>query len=243
MSLSLTVASPFFTNSYDVYTPTQVIAFHDSGPQQNGHGHDEWFRHQRQRFRLEAIDRAKAPLGLKLQDGTVATSTALANLGIYGLGKRRTLKQLEQFTKLDFATLKSNEGAGQDCVDLEYVPFDASISPVENFYDQPDDLDPQPEYPMRTKPIFYEQVVQNAPVKIAVDLKAGDVVKRNLDSHHHIDSFQRMDGVEQPNLPPFSTLLILWVFGMIVWCVMFMNPGASGTGSPKKKKQRMAKDV
>jgi hypothetical protein len=173
------------------------------------------------------------------------TDTALANLGLYGLGKRRTLKQLEEFTKLGFATPKSNLGAGEDCVAFNYVPFDASISPVENFYDQPDDLDPQPEFPLRTKPIFYEQVIQEMPRNnVAVDMKAGQLVGRSLDSAHHVDSFQRMDGVEQPNLPPISTLLVLWIFGMIVWCVVFMkSPGGGSNGPPKKKKQMMYKDV
>ncbi|GKY93218.1 hypothetical protein MPSEU_000289600 [Mayamaea pseudoterrestris] len=234
--------SRFWTRGYDVYTPTRVIAFHDSGPQKNGHGNDEWFRRQRQRFRIEAIDRAKATLRLKQQDGTIASDAVLANMGIYGLGKRRTLKQLEEFTKLEFASLKSNEGVGEDCVAFEYVPFDAAISPVENFYDQPDDLDPQPEFPLRTKLIFYEQLPMNI---VAGNTKSGGaVVGRALDSVQRVDSFQRMDGIEQPNLPPFSTLIVLWIFGMIVWCVVFMSQGnVNGSGTPRKKKQMMSKDV
>jgi hypothetical protein len=245
--LTLDFALLYITHSYDVYTPTVAIAFHDNGPQSNGHGNDEWFRHQRQRFRVEAIDRAKAPLQLKLQDGTLATDTALANLGLYGLGKRRTLKQLEEFTKVDFASQQNNDGKGETCVNLEYVPFDASVSPVDNYYDEPDDLDPQPEYPLRTKTIFYEQVVQTTPISrniAAVDWREADVA-----SNVRVDSFQRMDGIEQTNLPPVSTLLVLWAFGMMVWCVTFrynaMSSGSGGGGTPRKKytKQLMSKDV
>ena len=180
---------------------------------------------------------------LKLQDGTYSSDTALANLGLYGLGKRRSLKQLETFTKMDLVALRGNEGDADSCVNLEYIPFDASISPVDNFYDEPDDLDPQPEFPLRTKTIFYEQIfVKQAPRHIAVDLNAGYV--HQVMRAQNVDSFQRMDGVEQPNLPPFTTLVVLWVFGMVVWCVMFMSPG-SNNGSAKKKKikQTMYKDV
>lgn len=39
------------------------------------------------------------------------------------------------------------------------MPYDLSMSPLENLFDHPDDLDPQPEYPLRQKGV--------APVKNA----------------------------------------------------------------------------
>jgi hypothetical protein len=90
--------------SYDVYTPTRNIVFHDYGPNPSGHDMNEWFKQRRGSLRQESLDRIKAFLHIR---GPVDTSeTALANMGIYGLGKRRSLSQLYKFTGIDMNTMK-----------------------------------------------------------------------------------------------------------------------------------------
>jgi hypothetical protein len=46
--------------------------------------------------------------------------------------------------------------------------------------------------------------------------------------------------------PPFMSLLILWIFGLIVWCMVFVNNGNSGKPGRKRtarKKTGGVKDV
>jgi len=48
--------------------------------------------------------------------------------------------------------------------------------------------------------------------------------------------------LEEPNSPPVAMLFILWVFGLVVWCMVFVNQG----GSPRVKRKKRAettKDV
>ena len=60
-------------------------------------------KQRRERLRQASIRRVKSYL--MLPDGIPDLN--LANLGIYGLGKRRTLKQLEQFVDIKLAAQKN----------------------------------------------------------------------------------------------------------------------------------------
>lgn len=125
---------------YDVYTPTRNIVFHDYGKQPNGHGDNEWFKRQRDRFRQASLVRAKTLLQLP---GGESDANDQANLGLYGLGKRRSLAQLNEFANLDLKNKKGNILPDLKCSGHEWVPYDETISPQENLFSNPDNLDPQ----------------------------------------------------------------------------------------------------
>lgn len=205
--------------------------FHDYGKQENGHGDNEWFKNRRDRFRKMSIARAKT--ALQMPDGD-ESETAQANLGLYGLGKRRTMEQFQEFTNINLRTQKGNHGAGDKCTNLQWVPYDFSISPMENLFDKPDNLDPQPEYPLRTEFKFYEQVA-DAPAMLDFDVNEGK--EEALDTLEHTAM-----NVAQPNSPPASLIFVLWVFGLIVACVMIESP-KSRKGGSRRKKAASAKDV
>jgi hypothetical protein len=80
-----------------VYTPTQNIVFHNYQPNPDGHGTTEWMKPRYERLRKASIARVKAYLSLPEGDSTIN----LSNLGLYGLGKRRTMKQLSDFVGVD----------------------------------------------------------------------------------------------------------------------------------------------
>lgn len=90
---------------YDVYTPTRNVVFHNYQPNPDGHDMNEWFRKRRERLRLQSLNRIKTVLQVK--DGD-PSDTAKANMGIYGIGKRRTLGQLNEFCGIDLATGAGN---------------------------------------------------------------------------------------------------------------------------------------
>mmetsp|Transcript_21710 Transcript_21710/g.25064 ORF Transcript_21710/g.25064 Transcript_21710/m.25064 type:complete len:334 (+) Transcript_21710:448-1449(+) len=178
-----------FTRGYDVYTPTRNIVYHDytevdtnlfyrnatTATDYKAWRHDDYER-------KEAISRVHSLLEVKEEDSAARFESKndlkRANLGIYGIGKVRSLKQLQEFVGID---LKKGEGHliggnpfpnGQSsrirerghyiqkldkpppCANLNWVPYveDASnslISPIDNLYVEANDLDPQPEFPRR----------------------------------------------------------------------------------------------
>lgn len=94
----------FLIHSYDVYTPTRNIVFHDYRPNPGGHDMSEWFKKRRGRARQDSLDRIKTFLHIQGPEDT--SETTLANMGIYGLGKRRSLAQLYKFVGIDMNTMK-----------------------------------------------------------------------------------------------------------------------------------------
>ena len=87
-------------------------------------------------------------------------------------------------------------------------------------------MDPQPEFPLRTELTFYEEIDQ--PVGIQIDLGQDPVIERKAE-------VIRNDANE---LPVF-TIFMLWIFGLVVWCVVFVHQG--GTSGLKKSKRRKKK--
>ena len=240
MPLSLSRSS-----RYDVYTPTRNIVFHDYGKQANGHGENEWFKRQRDRFRKGSIVRAKTILQIP---GGESDANDQANLGLYGLGRRRSLEQLSEFVNIDLKNGRGNVGPHIKCSGHEWVPYDASISPQENLFANPDNLDPQPEYPLRTKLQYYQQVEQAMPL-YDNGLVAGDTARSSASG---VDHFGPDRTAAAAGMPSAGTLFVFWVFGLVVWYIMFMGPGAAASNkaggrparSPARKKgSNVYKDV
>lgn len=171
-----------------------------------------------------------------------------ANLGLYGLGKRRTLEQLGEFANIDLKNKKGNTGGTIKCSGHEWVPYDTTISPQENLFTNPDNLDPQPEYPLRSKLQYYRQVEQAIPlydVGSEGDYNAAASGDRKL-GFHRSDRFGPDHAAT--NMPSAATLFVFWVFGLVVWYIMFMGPSkgashASRPRAPRKKSSNVYKDV
>jgi len=108
------------------------------------------------------------------------------------------------------------------------VPYDSAISPTENLYKDADDLDPQPEFPLRTELTFYEEIEQ--PVGIQIDLGQDPVLERKAEVVRN----------ESNELPVF-TIFTLWMFGLVVWCVIFVHQGGGSSMKHQKKLKRKKK--
>jgi hypothetical protein len=109
------------------------------------------------------------------------------------------------------------------CADLKFVPYDTQISPADNLYDNPNDLDTQPEFPLRTDLVFYKQVeqVMEPPLRFEISPE-----------HSGTGRELTMTGEKYP-FPPASTMLTLWFMGLALWCVFFMK--SSGKRSRRIK--------
>lgn len=214
--------------SYDVYTPTRNIVFHDYGFQKNLHGNNEWFKRQRDRFRQASLMRVKTMLQLP---GGETDINDQANLGIYGLGKRRTLEQLSAFTGMRLSNGRGT--AGETCTGHEWIPYDATILPTENLFNNPDNLDPQPEYPLRTNLTFYEPPLSSQSQAIGISRQGmRSEILREMDERMQAADF----AADNSSSPTGIALFLFWVFGLLVWFIMF-TPN-SITGGDKKKHSR-----
>jgi hypothetical protein len=181
-----------------------------------------------------AITRIKTALQFKDGDESEAGQ---ANLGLYGLGKRRTMKQLHDFAHVPNADLHKRKGltsGTRECSGHEWVPYDTSVSSMENLFSNPDNLDSQPEYPLRTKLTFYEQVKESTPT---LDLDIAETTERLAVTGSHGDSKRDLHSIENDrgSLPSATMLFVFWAFGLIVWCLLFKNPSANSSVRPRRK--------
>jgi hypothetical protein len=125
------------------------------------------------------------------------------------------------------------------CANLEWVPYDLNISPVDNLFDLPDNLDPQPEYPLRKNMVFFKE--EERKPRPNLEMLAGDVsgLEKELipiEVGHLPDSLPTsVDSM----YPPVTLLFVLWVFGLLAWCALFMEVQFSGTSkTPRKNKKK-----
>ena len=160
-------------------------------------------------------------------------STARANLGIYGLGRRRTLDQLLEFTGIalpgnDFTGQHGNDGRG--CANPIWVPYDATISPRANLFDgmgMADDLDLDPEFPMRTLPDAISGRRQYD------DVGAGGMMSKSQSAEYPTS---RNDPTTSE--VPYLLILVLWSAGLCTWYGMFVGHDGKLKFGRENNKQR-----
>jgi len=219
-----------WTRGYDVYTPTKNYVFHNFGPNPEGHGGKDWPMNNQER--KSSLERASTLLMLTTGKGTVEH----ANLGIYGVGKRRSLEQLQEFMQIDF---HQKTVSNTQCGAHSWIPYDLSMSPFDNLYSDANDLNPQPEYPLRN--------ILDAPyVQSIRDFKVGDNHLNALDAvimednnngadNQQYDNAETLAIEEQTDIVmPFKTLLCLWMIGLYVWYKIFVP---SNDNKIKRKKR------
>lgn len=158
-------------------------------------------------------------------------STARANLGIYGVGRRRTLAQLLEFTGIALPVNDASEkhgNEGHSCTNLEWVPYDASISPRANLFDgsgKADDLDLEPIFPLRSLP--------DAIVNGEYDHFGSP--KRMLEFSNR-ESSSTSSGVS------YSFVFLLWIGGLYIWYALFLGNTKNKKGGRKKMRSTKRKD-
>ena len=229
-----------WTRGYDVYTPTFNLVYKDNSdlhPLHHTAGHGEkgekkWPRNDNER--RDAHVRMKVMLNIhhgitnsEISSMTAGGSgggggrmiTARANLGIYGLGRRRTLDQLLQFASIalpdsEFRGQYGNEGKG--CANLNWVPYDKSISPRANLFDgtgKADDLELEPEFPLRTLPDAGDYLF---PMGGGSDVTWKDQAAVNQ------GGIPQTETAVASNVP-YSFVFLLWVLGLYVWYASFVD--------------------
>ena len=135
-----------------------------------------------------------------------------ANFGLYGLGKRRSMEQLAKFIGVDLASPKLQASS---CGKKQWVPYDFSVTAFENLYDHANDLDPQPEFPLRNSS-------QQPKISHDVSSSASFLNSEGIDTTAK-DRLLRNTSTANAGMNPFL-MLILWIFGIFGWYKVFAAP-------------------
>jgi len=203
-----------FTRGYDVYLPTRNIVYHQYGKYPANIDPMEWTRGWTEPEHDRALSQQRIKTLLQLFGANAENKALQANFGLFGLGRRRTLKQLEDFVGFQLAASHTgNRQAINDpsqCDTLEWVPYDLTIPPSENLYEDADDLDPQPEFPLRTILSSNKQpsiTSQDA----ALNKIIGDVRNELGTTTVDHDSDTTFDGDD------ILWIIPLWLLGLVVW--------------------------
>jgi len=110
------------------------------------------------------------------------------------------------------------------CGAKKWIPYDLSMSPLENLFDHANDLDPQPEYPLRKN--------------VLAPLQKAEVAKIIEELHPDIETWKKIHIANEKEMedslssPPTLFVIILWFTGLLFWRSIFVE---------RKKKNHLRK--
>lgn len=113
-----TMAARLWTRGYDFYTPDFSLIGHDYNKVESGPSPHGWYKNlaKAQHVKEASKARMRTILGIKGQHDPDIE----AEIGPYGLGTKRTIKQFEEYVGVNLSTLTHT---GSRCGTLDWVPF------------------------------------------------------------------------------------------------------------------------
>lgn len=214
----------FWTRGYDVYTPTRNIIYHEPASTAPDNVDKFGWRHS-EKERKESLTRLKTLLQL---DGGENNVRSWSNLGVYGLGRRRTLRQLMEYIGWDFhkgkAMMAKTGEWGERCGVHRWVPYDSTIEAWESMYNDIDeDRDPMPEFPLRKTTARPEQDI------VVSSLMNGE----SFDSHQ----WEGKGTMTTTTTVPMVALGLFWILGLAAWYAVFIR-GYGRIGYVRRSKKK-----
>lgn len=210
-----------WTRGYDVYTPTRNIVYHRYGDHPDGiNGKQEWGSHpQSNDLRLASIKRMMVLLSMGVHADRENFDSSRANMGIYGLGKRRTMNQFEKFIGMN---VRKSLEQDAPCGMLQYVPYELDKSPgaMDNMYEHADNLDSQPEFPKRS---YSQQPLLAGDLKHHLLMEhLGGESSTTLNSNDIENAFFKGSLIDTNGLSVVM-MFLLWSLGLLIWYFMFIS--------------------
>jgi hypothetical protein len=102
---------------------------------------------------------------------------------------------------------------------------------MENLYSNPDDLDAQPEYPLRTELTFYKQMDA---VPLDLEVLEGDL-HPGVHGEGHSAGSGNAPLASNHNFPSATLLLVLWIFGLIGWAYYALSVHPQGRSRTRRR--------
>lgn len=94
-------------------------------------------------------------------------------------------------------------------------------------YSNPDDLDSQPEFPLRDKMVYYKEVEESLP---DLEVLEGDIHPAQIG----MSASSTTTSTQPSNFPSATLLLLLWIIGLALW-FYFMVLTNKSVGSKRRK--------
>jgi len=115
----------FFTHGYDIYTPHRVFVLHNYEESQSNPKTTSWWSRVDHEQEAKSNKRLNALLDIPLGGGNTLSETDKLKLrqSKYGLGDRRTLDQLIEFSGIDLRHAKPSLDGKNRCGNIRWVPF------------------------------------------------------------------------------------------------------------------------
>lgn len=133
----------FFTHGYDIYTPNRVFVLHNYHESQSNPKTGTWWKNTQRDALFESNSRLNNLLDIPLGGRKMTPDEKiLLRQSKYGLGDRRSLDQLIEFSGIDLRNAKPTIDGKNYCGNLRWVPFVEHINGVN--YIPPFDSDENP---------------------------------------------------------------------------------------------------
>ncbi len=169
----------FFSHGYDIYTPHRVFVLHNYGESQSNPKTTSWWNQVDHQMEMASNKRINSLLDVPLGGGNTVNEEDKLKLrqSKYGLGDRRTLDQLIEFSGIDLRNAKPSLDGKNRCGNIRWVPFKEHFKGVNYLPKFDKDENPMEEYSAGSiyypkKPIAWKQST-----KSPIQLKEGAVGK------------------------------------------------------------------
>lgn len=174
-------AARFWTYGYDIYTPNHVYVLHDYHGSQSNPVTRGWGKNPRIHGTFEDSNkRLRTMLDMPGGESKVDVAKKLQR-SKYGLGDRRTLDQLIQFSGFDLRHQKVSIDGKNRCGNLQWVPFKEHPNGV-NYIPKFDSETEDPiDLPYESTSVWYNQDINGGETVVDENKVPGDA---NLDKMH-----------------------------------------------------------
>lgn len=169
-------AARFFTYGYDIYTPNHVYVLHDytgsqSNPVTRGWGKDRKIHGTFQ----ESNKRLRTMLDIPQGESDPAVALKMKK-SKFGLGDRRSLDQLIQFSGFDLRNKKASIDGKNRCGNIQWVPFVEHPKGVNYIPDFDHDTEDPLDVPYDSSSVWYDSEIDGK----GLTQKLGDGSKNGL---------------------------------------------------------------
>ncbi len=200
-------AARYWTYGYDIYTPNHVYVLHDYHKSQSNPIMHTWYANKNVHGTFAESNKRLRTM-IDLPHGEEDPEKALRmKKSKYGLGDRRTLDQLINFSGFDLRNQKVSIDGKNRCGNIRFVPFKEhpqGVNYIPRFNNETEDpLDPYDPTSIWYKDSDDEGLPQNLDLEkqhaaLQEEVEAEEVVQNGLDKKHNalLEELKEVDAVE-----------------------------------------------
>jgi len=171
-------AARFWTHGYDIYTPHRVYVLHNYKDSQSRAGHSGWMSNKDTTSSTDSSVRLNSLIDVRtFSDNMKVEEVKRFKRSRYGLGDRRSLDQLIDFSGIDLRHRRVSIDGKNRCGNIQWVPFEEHPKGV-NFIPKFDANEDPIDFPDVTS-VWYEKSLVKIEVKKTAKPSVSNVLVQN----------------------------------------------------------------